>query len=1541
MISLFDQYEILERSGLFDIAYYRTANPDVASASIDPLLHYLEHGARAGLNPSDRFDTAFYLEQCRRLGEAPENPLLHFVTRGAARGLKTRRDERALEAPSPAGEFATVSPLDRITLDMLTVMPGDGGQTGLKGAGWLIASEPVVEIVLEFQGETLGYATYGIGRPDVAAQHPTHPNADQSGFVFAIDSLPAGLPATAELSVAVRLLSGRRVRHPFQVELADAVRRAGAAAQGSSGVRRSGGTSTLPLPPMRLQTDDVAIDEQGVLTIDGWIVSLAPLIAVEVFLDDEPLGPAEFGKRRDDVAEVYRDYLNPAFSGFRFVTDLRPFGEGKRTLKIQGTAKGGIKRDLQMPLTLEAPAKPRPPIDQSTVRLECDEFHLTSDGRLTVEGWAVCAAGIEAIVILLDGVEVGTAQLGIDRPDVGNTFPEIPAARRAGFAFREIVAKDGIAGEHLLSIRVRTSEGDAGDMQLPVAAIEVDGAATTPDGGGAAEGQDELKISIDLPQLVGGAVVTPVRGNLEIAGWALARKGTAAIDIAINGEVLVSAFTGIRRLDVQDAFSDWDGALTSGFSAVLPHRMLPRGRQVVTVTLHDQHGRTARSEFRIEVEEAPETAGPWSLRRRMTQAEADLHHQIFVNVSERPCFRILLPLARGAAGLREARITLASLGEQVYEDWCLVVLSDSQTRDALRDALLEGFESLAERVDISPSDLSWRGLAAPRGTATYFMGLRPGDELGCDALLEFAVHAVLHKAADLLYADERRINTSSGKIEAFFKPDWSPDLLLATNYLGRSWCARADLARRTVSQPGGLARTGSYELALRLTEQATSIQHIGAVLLQAATGVVEKETVQQAALESALVRRGIDATIEPGRAAGSFRVRRRVATRGLVSIIIPTCAARGLIKTCLDTLRGLTAYRNFEIVCIENIPEERLEWKTWLRDNADTVISTTEPFNWSRFNNLAVAQSKGEYLLFLNDDIEIIAPDWLDALLEHAERPEIGVVGPQLLYPDGRVQHAGMFLAGMGVARHAFRYAAGDDPGYFGLALTQRNVIAVTGACFMTRRETFTALGGFDESHNVVNNDLDYCLRIWRCGLRTVYTPHATLIHHELASRTEIGDEYDSAAFDSQWRNLFVGGDPFFHQRLAKNRDDYSCEWEPTQLHCSGHPVFARDRIRRLLIVKLDHIGDCVTALPAVRRLKRHFPLARLYVLTSRASKPVWALEPVVDELIEFDFFHARSSSGLVERTEEDWRQLRERLAPYHFDLALDLRKHVETRPVLQQTGARYLAGFDYRGAFPWLDLAVEWAADQAHFPKRHHTADELIGLVDAIAAACEADRTVIAEKPKLLAPDVLAAVPNSSQLFKKRVVCVHPAAGTEMRQWPPEYFALLIDQLIESEDVHVALIGGPDEAPLADRILAEIVHTSSAWSLAGRTKLGDLPSVLAACALFIGNNSGPHHIAAALGVPTIGIHSGVTDAREWGPLGPAAVAMNRDMSCAPCYSSKMEECHRGFACLRQLLPGDVFRMCRRLLAVSARPKAAVRASGNKKDRARSTSNVM
>ena len=608
---------------------------------------------------------------------------------------------------------------------------------------------------------------------------------------------------------------------------------------------------------------------------------------------------------------------------------------------------------------------------------------------------------------------------------------------------------------------------------------------------------------------------------------------------------------------------------------------------------------------------------------------------------------------------------------------------------------------------------------------------------------------------------------------------------------------------------------------------------------------------------------------------------------------------------------------NYEIVCIDNIPETEETWKSFVREHADKVVEIPPPFNWSRFNNEAAKAADGEFLLFLNDDVEVDDPDWLDAMLQAASWPGVGIVGARLLYPNRTVQHAGMFL-GDGMGRHAFRHSDAADPGYFGLALTRREVIAVTGACLLVRRDIFEQLGRFDEAHAVINNDLDFCLRAHRRGLSTIYTPYATLIHHELSSRDHLPDDFDTTRFTGEWRGLFAAGDPYFNPRLSRYSDDYRVDDEGVRVMYAGHPLLYRASVKAILVVKVDHIGDFITSLPAIRRLKAAFPDARLTALVAPASAAIASVEPAIDECIPFEFFHERSGTG---REGTDRRPnsnaLTARLAPYRFDIAVDLRKHLSTRRLLQCSGASLLAGYDQLESFPWLDVVLEWDGDKALVRKRTHIVDDLVNLVDAIDAACEPGRRLFEPGPVPMTAQELPE--HVRDLFGRPVVAIHPGSGNVMRQWPEKHIPPLIDLMIEQNDVSVLLVGGRDDEEKAASIVRQVARPDRVASVAGMVPLRELPRLLAACALFIGGNSGPKHIAAASGVPTIGIHSGVVDPGEWGPMGERSVALYRDMSCAPCFLAKPEHCPRGLACVEMLDPALVHRTAQMFLARPAR----------------------
>ncbi len=421
-----------------------------------------------------------------------------------------------------------------------------------------------------------------------------------------------------------------------------------------------------------------------------------------------------------------------------------------------------------------------------------------------------------------------------------------------------------------------------------------------------------------------------------------------------------------------------------------------------------------------------------------------------------------------------------------------------------------------------------------------------------------------------------------------------------------------------------------------------------------------------------------------------------------------------------------------------------------------------------------------------------------------------------------------------------------------------------------------------------------------------------------MASRAKLPDEFDAPGFANAWRDRFLKGDPFFNPHLSHEYDDYTPEPEPVVQFSTGHPLLCREKIRRILVVKLDHIGDFIIAFPALQRLRALFADAELTLLAPAASVALAALEPAIDQVIAFDFFHQRSEHGRLELTDTALDELRARLLPRHFDLAIDMRRLADTRPILLATGARWLAGFDHDFAFPWLDIADEFEGDRPRTHKRSHAGDSLVALVNAIGEQCLV-RPEHSREPGARAQGerLLARLAGRATAPEGPLVCLHTGAGAVTKQWPAASFAGLIDLLAGELRARIVVVGGPDDAEFASVMLGQVRRRAAVVNLIGKTDLRQLPEVLQAADLYVGNDSGPKHIAAALGVPTVGIHSGSVDAREWGPAGARALTIRRDMSCSPCYLTRATDCPRALACLSGIGVADVFRACRRMLALA------------------------
>jgi GT2 family glycosyltransferase len=381
-------------------------------------------------------------------------------------------------------------------------------------------------------------------------------------------------------------------------------------------------------------------------------------------------------------------------------------------------------------------------------------------------------------------------------------------------------------------------------------------------------------------------------------------------------------------------------------------------------------------------------------------------------------------------------------------------------------------------------------------------------------------------------------------------------------------CHLGTYRRSLVKEIGGF-RAGyegsqDYDLVLRFTEKTTKIFHIPKILYHwrihpqsAASGAEAKPyayIAAEKALSDALTRRGENGIISgvPDY-LGLYSVRYKIDSYKLVSIIIPTKDLGETLDKCLKSIFNKTVYPNYEVVVIDNGSTEAYTAKVinyWEKQEPTrfSCYKLDIPFNFSKINNYAVTQTKGEYLLFLNNDIEVISSDWIDAMVEQAQRPPIGAVGALLLYPDRSIQHAGIVLGIGGIGSHSHKHLPSVFPGYFGQAITINNYSAITAACLMCRREVYDSIEGFEEKLAIAYNDVDFCLRLVEKGYRNIYLPHVVLYHHESKSRgrddtpEKLARLTEEAEYMQHKWSKILKNDPCYNPNLTRKRDDYSID---------------------------------------------------------------------------------------------------------------------------------------------------------------------------------------------------------------------------------------------------------------------------------------------------------------------------------------------------------------------------------------------------------------
>lgn len=665
---------------------------------------------------------------------------------------------------------------------------------------------------------------------------------------------------------------------------------------------------------------------------------------------------------------------------------------------------------------------------------------------------------------------------------------------------------------------------------------------------------------------------------LEIQGWVVDQRGSVEVTVhQEDASLLDCRISRGRRPDVVERRNLDEEYKTQeiGFriSAALPEI---KGREIILHFCGDSVTKT----YTIDIEELRKQNKPKGFLSRLFGKESvaeggyeawlarhkvdkrTLRRQKHAAFAQKPLISIVIPLY--CTPLPYLKELLESVRRQSYENWQLC-LADGSPDDKAKEFIEKHYgrekrivyRKLEENGGISVNTNEAVALAA----GEYLMFCDHDDTLEPDALYEI-VKAINDTGADVLYTDEDKVSMDG---QHYFDPNFKPDFnlfrLRENNYICHIFVVKKSLTDETGLLRSEFDGAQDFDFILRCCEKAQKITHIPKVLYHwrchmdsTAADPSSKAYAYEAgrkAVREHYQRLGIDAKVEMTERPGWYRSHVKVQGNPLISVIIPNKDHTDDLELCLFSMTRKSTYRNYEILIVENNSEkeETFEYYRKLPDRYPKarVLTWEKEFNYSAINNFAAKEAKGEYLLFLNNDVEILTPDWMEEMLQNCQQENVAAVGAKLYYPDDTIQHAGVVLGLGGIAGHIMCRASKEDPGYFGRMISVQEISAVTAACMMVKKSDFDAVGGLDETFQVAFNDIDLCMKFRAAGKKIIFTPYAELYHYESKSRgledtpeKQFRFDKEVKSFQEKWAQQLEMGDPYYSPNLSVTEGDCS-----------------------------------------------------------------------------------------------------------------------------------------------------------------------------------------------------------------------------------------------------------------------------------------------------------------------------------------------------------------------------------------------------------------
>lgn len=695
----------------------------------------------------------------------------------------------------------------------------------------------------------------------------------------------------------------------------------------------------------------------------------------------------------------------------------------------------------------------------------------------------------------------------------------------------------------------------------------------------------------------------------RVAGWGVAQEGDVTIDMTdVNNNPLEFKNMRCERLDLIDNGYTEDEKKAVGFTITIdekPGYVLHFKSDAKNIDINiDQEIKRQRRVYNIDkakrmikaitphnvarlchhirlygfkdlkeyvygglygVMDQAEIYKKWFAIHKVTQEELD--NQKKAKFDYEPKISIIVPTYNTPVKYLEEMIQ--SVIDQSYSNWQLCI-ADGSCGNAKLEKVLEEYHNKDSRIIYKLLD-SNKGIAGNTNAALELADgeitglLDHDDTLEPDALYE-VVKAFQDKLVDAVYTDEDKILGPDWiNVDPNFKPDYNIDLLRSHNYITHFFCVKTELLKEIGGFKAEYDGAQDYDVILRCTEKAHKTRHIAKILYHwrmhdnsTAANPASKAYCHEAgrkAVEDHLKRLGIPGKVELSKLFGGSRVIYETPGNPLVSIVIPNKDHIDDLDKCVRSLFNVNTYKNIEVIIVENnsTQKETFEYYDSIqKEYSDVrVLMWKSGFNYSAINNFGVKEAKGDYILLLNNDTEMIAPDSISDMLGYCMRPDVGIVGAKLLYPDGTIQHAGVIIGLGGIAGHAFIGLDANQYGYMSRAYLSSDYSAVTAACLMISKDIYNEVGGLCEEYAVAFNDVDFCMKVRSKGYLVVYDAFSQWYHYESKSRgyedteeKQLRFKGEIETFKSKWQKELDEGDPFYNRNFPLNTESYTLELE-------------------------------------------------------------------------------------------------------------------------------------------------------------------------------------------------------------------------------------------------------------------------------------------------------------------------------------------------------------------------------------------------------------